>query len=46
MSQRHEKSKVYILQAKHGYRGIGIWEKTDLASEFGYQASLPHCGSI
>ena len=26
-AQRHEKSKVCILQAKHGYRGIGIWGK-------------------
>ena len=27
MAQRHEKSKVCILRAKHGYRGIGIWGK-------------------
>ena len=27
MTQRHEKLKVDILQAKHGYRGIGVWGK-------------------
>ena len=27
MTQRHEKLKVDILQAKRGYRGIGVWGK-------------------